>query len=125
LHLLHQRLHLILVCALNLARLANRQVQRKLDSAMDAGAQPAAARRHVLRRHADAVLARVRGAESEAALRGAALRNDAVVVVKGFFDGDEDADVAGGLVGFGLVGPGFGVVVAWISSAYCEFTIYQ
>jgi hypothetical protein len=35
-----------------------------------------------------------------------------VVVVEGFFDGDEDADVVGGLVGFGLIGPGFGVIVA-------------
>jgi hypothetical protein len=58
------------------------------------------------------VLARVGGAEGEAALGRAALRDDTVVVVEGFYDGDEDADVVGGLEGFGLVGPGFGMVVA-------------
>jgi hypothetical protein len=43
------------------------------------------------------------------------LRDDAVVVVEGFFYGDEDADVGLGLVGLGCVVPGFGVVVTW----YC------
>ena len=44
-------------------------------------------------READFVLAAVGGAEGEAAARGAALRDDAVVVVEGFVDADEDTDV--------------------------------
>lgn len=113
LHLLHERLDLVLVGALDAARLANRHVERELDGAVDAAAEPAAARRHVLRCHADAVLAAVGGAEGEFALGGAALRDDAVVVVEGFFNGDEDANVAFGLVRFCEIVPGFGVVVAY------------
>lgn len=79
---------------------------------MHAAAQPARAG-HVLWCHADAVLAAVGGAEGEAALGGAALGNDAVVVVEGLLDCDEDAYVVLGLVRFGCVFPGFGVVVAW------------
>jgi len=47
------------------------------------------------------VLARVGGGEGEFAGAGAALRDDAVVVVEGFVDGDEDALVREGLVGGG------------------------
>ena len=61
------------------------------------------------------MLAAVGGAEGEAALGRAPLGDDAVVVVEGFFDCDEDADVLLGLVGFGCVVPGFGVVMAWVS----------
>jgi hypothetical protein len=106
------------VCTLSLsvlsvlARFANRHVEREFYGAVDARAQLAAAQGHVLRRHADAVLPGVSGAEGEAVLRGAALRDDAVVVVEGFFDGDEDADVSLADVGFGRVVLGFGVVVA-------------
>ena len=39
--------------------------------------------------------------------------DDAVVVVKGFLNRNENADVGLGLVGFGRVVPGFSVVVAW------------
>jgi hypothetical protein len=58
------------------------------------------------------MLAGVGGAEGEFPLLGTALRDNAVVVVEGFFDGDEDAHVGGSGEGFGGVGPGFGVVVA-------------
>lgn len=112
-HLLHQLVYLALIRALNFARLANRQIQRKLDGAVHAAAaQPAAARLHVLGRHTDPVLARVGGREGEAAATGAPLGDDAVVVVEGFLDGYKDADVGLGLVGFGVVVPDFGVVVA-------------
>jgi hypothetical protein len=59
------------------------------------------------------VLSAVGGAEGEAALGCASLRDDAVVVVERLFYGDEDADVGLGLVLLGCVVPGFGVVVAW------------
>jgi hypothetical protein len=39
------------------------------------------------------------------------LCDDAVVVIKGFLYGHEYADVGFGLVRFGVVVPGFGVVV--------------
>lgn len=42
-------------------------------------------------REAEPVLARVCGREGEAALGGAALRDDAVVVVEDLLDGYEDA----------------------------------
>lgn len=114
--LLHDVVNLALVRALDLARLSNRQVQRELDGAMDpivAQAPRSSARRHVLRRHAEPVLARVGGGEGEAAGIRAPLRDDPVVVVEGLFHRDQDADVGFGDVGFGRVVPDLGFVVAW------------
>ena len=112
--LLHQRLDLVLVRALDPAGLANRHVQCELDCAVHAGAQPAATTaRYILGCHADPMLAAVGSAESEAALGATSLGNNAVVVIECLFYGNEDADVGLGLVGFGCVVPCFGVVVAW------------
>ncbi len=52
------------------------------------------------------MVAGVSGAEGEAAGAGAALRNDAVVVVEGLVDGDGDAEV-----GVRAEGVGGGVVL--------------
>lgn len=113
LHFLYQGRDLVLVGAFNLARLANGHVEGELDGAVDVAAQPPAPALYVLRRDADAVLARVGGAEGEAARVCAALGYDAVVVVKGFLDRHKDTDVGFGLVGLGGRVEDFGVVVAW------------
>lgn len=112
LDLLHQRFDFVLVRALDTTRFANGQIEGKLDGAMDGATQPAASAGDVLGCDADAVLATVGGAEGKFALGGAALGDYTVVVVKGFLDADKDADVGFGLVCFGCVVPGFGVVVA-------------
>jgi hypothetical protein len=105
--------NLALIRALDFARLANRHVQRELDGAMHpAPGQPAPARLHVLGRDAEPVLAAVGSGEGEAAAGGTPLRDDAVVVVKGFFDGYEDARVRFRDVVFCVVVPDFGIVVA-------------
>ena len=64
-------------------------------------------------READLVVARVCCAEGEAASRGAALGDDAVVVVEDFFDGDEDFEVrvCGVAIYAGVVLLGF--VITW------------
>jgi hypothetical protein len=59
------------------------------------------------------VLAAVGSGEGEAAAGGAPLRDDAVVVVKGFLDGYEDARVGFRDVVFRVVVPDFGIVVTW------------
>ena len=60
------------------------------------------------------MLPAVGSAEGEFALRGAALGDDAVVVIEGLFDGDEDTRVAAFIrVGFDCVVPCLGVVVPW------------
>jgi hypothetical protein len=59
------------------------------------------------------VLARVGGAEGEFPLCVAPVRDDAVVVIEGFFHRYEDADVGFGEVGFCAVVPECGFVVAW------------
>lgn len=113
LDLLHNIINLALVRALNLARLANNHIQLKLDSSMHSTSpKPTSARGYILRCEAEPVLARVGGRECEAALARSTLGYDSVVVVKGLFDGDKDADVGFGLVGLGLVVPDLGVVVA-------------
>jgi hypothetical protein len=91
-HLLHNILDLALIRTLDLACLADREVQLELDAARRLSVrQPAAVGRGARRREAEPVLARVCGREGEAALGGAALRDDAVVVIKDLLDGYEDA----------------------------------
>jgi len=97
LDLLHQILHFTLIRALDGARLADRQVEVELDlPAGNTVAQPATSGPGVRRREADAVVAAVGGGECEAAFCGAALVDDAVVVVKGLVNGDLDADAGRG-----------------------------
>ena len=91
-HLLHNILDLALIRTLDLARLADREVQLELDAACRLSVrQPAAVGRGARGCEAEPVLARVCGREGEAALGGAALRDDAVVVVEDLLDGYEDA----------------------------------
>jgi hypothetical protein len=57
-HLLHNIINLALICALDLARLANRHVQVELDSAVYTSvAQPSSARLDILGCEAESVLA--------------------------------------------------------------------
>lgn len=75
--------HLALVGALDIARLADREVEGQLDAAVGVqGAEPALAAGARGRREADAVLASVGGAECEAAGGAATLRDHTVVIVK-------------------------------------------
>lgn len=113
LDLLHQRLDLLLVCALNLARLSNRHVQGKPDIASFTSAQPADSTGDILRGNADPVLSAVGSAKCKAALGSASLRNDAVVVVECLLDGDKDANIGLVVIVFGLIVPDLGVVMAW------------
>lgn len=89
---LHDILHLILVLRLDLARLANGNIQRHPDSALGTG-QPAASRGVRVGRETDAVLAGVRSGESKAAGVVLALGDDAVVVVEGLLDANEHLQV--------------------------------
>ena len=113
LDLLHQRLDLVLVRALDPASLSNCHVQGKLDGAVNTRVQPVAAAVDILRNDADPVLPAVGSAESETALGRSSLGDNAVVVVKCLFDSHEDADLGLGHEGLGRVVPGFGMVVAW------------
>lgn len=107
-------LNLVLVGTLNGAGLANGHVELELDVAGGLSAsQPALARGNVGRGEADAVVARVGGAEGEAALGSSALADDAVVVVESLVDADVDAHVGVGLVGAATVVPLLCFVVAW------------
>lgn len=116
LDLLRDVVDLALVRALDLARLANDQIQRELDGAVDpAAGKPSAARGNVLRGDAEPVLTAVGGAEGKFSSVGAALCDDAVVVVEGFLDGYEDAGVRRRDEGFGRIVPYFCVVVACMS----------
>lgn len=91
-HLLHRVLDLVLVRRLDLRAVADGHVQLELDPAhLRAGEEEARRRGDVGRREAQAVVAGVGGREDEFAGGGGALRDDAVVVVEGFVDGDEDA----------------------------------
>ena len=113
---LHDILNLALIRALDLAGVADRQIQRELDAAGRlAVGEVARAMRGVARGEADAVVAGVGGREGEAALGGALLRDDAVVVVEGLFDGDVDLHGLVLVVGSLVVVPAFGFVVAWYS----------
>lgn len=60
------------------------------------------------------MLAAVGRAEGELSGAGTALCDNAVVVVEGLLDGDEDAYVGLGDVTLRVVVPDFGVVVAYI-----------
>ena len=92
LHLLHHLAHLVLVRALDLARFADDHVELEADAAdLVAAEEVAGEGGDVGRGEAEAVVAGVGGGEGEFAGAGAALRDDAVVVVEGFVDGDEDA----------------------------------
>lgn len=87
-------MQLVLVRALNLARLANRKINLKLDiSGRLSSVQKALSGRDVRRREANAVIATVCGAECEATVCGATLRCHAVVIVKDLVDGNVDAHV--------------------------------
>ena len=97
-------LNLVLVGTLNGAGLANGHVELKLDVAGGLSAsQPALARGDVGRGEADAVVARVGGAEGEAALGSSALADDAVVVVKDLVNANVDLHVGIWAVGFRLI----------------------
>ena len=88
----HKILHRPLIRALDRARLPNSHIKLHLDRAhLNTTDHVAPGRVPVRRRKAQTVLAAVRGGEGEAALPGALLRDDAVVVVEDFFDGYEEA----------------------------------
>lgn len=91
-NLLHHILHLSLITAFNLGRVADGHVELEFDSAdLGAGEEEAGGGGHVCGREAEAVVAGVGGGEGELAGGGGALGDDAVVVVEGFVDGYEDA----------------------------------
>jgi len=78
-------LQLALVRALDLARLADRQVQGQLDAAVLVRCvQPRLSPAVAARRETDPVVAGLVSREREAAGRGTALRYDSVIVVKDF-----------------------------------------
>ena len=97
--LLHNIVNLPLVCALDLARLSDHEVQRELDGPMNprvAESPASASSGHILRRDTEPVLARVVCGEGKAAAVGTPLSDYPVVVVEGLFDGYEDGDVTFG-----------------------------
>ena len=94
-------LHLVLVLGLDLAGLANNEIQVELDGTLGIG-QPAASRGFGVGHEADAVLAGVGGREGEAAGVVLALGHDAVVIVEGLLDGDGHLQVVVDRVGVGL-----------------------
>jgi len=89
---LHDIRHLLLVLRLDLARLANGNVQRHLDGALGAR-QPAARSGVGFSGEADAVLASIGGREREATGVILALGDNAVVIVKSLLNGDEHLEV--------------------------------
>lgn len=109
--LLRQIINLALVRALNLARLANRQVQRELHAGMNTAAEPRTALLHILRNDAESVFSAVGSAEGEFARVGAALGDYAVIVIEYLFDGDEYADFGLRDVVLCVVVPDFDIVV--------------
>jgi len=117
--LLRQIIELGLVRALDLG-LADGQVQREFHARVDATAEPCAALLDILGHDAKPMLAAVGSAEGELASAGTALGDDAVVVVEGLLDGDEDADVGLGDVVLCGVVPDFGVVVACANWLRCS-----
>lgn len=100
-HTLHNILHLILILSLDLARLANGNVERDPDGALAVG-HPARSRDVGFGHEADTVLAGVCGGEGEAAGVVFALIDDAVVIVEGLVDGDLDLEVVVDRVGVGV-----------------------
>lgn len=97
---LHDILHLVLVLGLDLAGLANDEIQVELDGTLGAG-QPAAGGIGV-GREADAVLAGVGSGKGEAARVVLALGHDAVVIVEGLLDSDLHLQAVVDRVGVGL-----------------------
>lgn len=90
-HLLDNILDLILVRALDFGGVADGHVEFELDAAdLRAGEEEARCCGNVGGREAEAVVAGVGGGEDEFAAGRGALRDDAVVVVEGFVDGNED-----------------------------------
>lgn len=82
---LGQVVHLALVAALDLARLANGEVEVEPDAAIGiVRRQPALAAAAAGRGEADLVVARLGGVEGEAAVRIAPLRDHSVVIVEEF-----------------------------------------
>ena len=113
LDLLHDALDLALVGTLDVAALADDEVEAEFDAADGlAGAEPAVRGGAGRGRKADAVVAGVGGAEGEAAFGGAFGGDDAVVVVEDFVDGDGHAEVGGLGEAVGLGRILFGGVVA-------------
>jgi hypothetical protein len=108
-------LHLILILGLDLASLANGKVDSDLDGA-PGGAQPVGGSIS-LGCEADFVLAGVGGREVEAARVAVTLGHNAVVVVEGLFDGDEDMHVVVDRVSTGLRIENFG-----LKTTYCSLT---
>lgn len=106
-HTLDDILHLILILSLDLARLANGNVQVDPDGGLAAG-HPARGRDVGFGQEADTVLAGVCGREGEAAGVVFALVNDAVVIVEGLVDGDLDLEVVVDRVGVGVRVDDFG-----------------
>lgn len=96
---LHNILHLVLILGLDLARLANGNIQGNLDGTLGVG-QPAARGSVGLRGEADAVLAGIGSGEGEAASVVLALGDDAVIVVEGLVDSNEHLQV--GVNGVGV-----------------------
>lgn len=114
--LLYDGVDFALVLALDLARLADRHVHREFHSAQHVAgsAEPAmhTLGRGARRREAKTVQARVGSTEGEFGGRGrglCGLSDNAVVVVKGLFDGEVDVEIrrGGKLLGLDRVGFGF------------------
>lgn len=97
---LHDILHLVLVLGLDLAGLANDEVQTELDGTLGRG-QPAASGVGV-GREADAVLASVGSGKGKATGVVLALGHNAVVIVEGLLDGDLHLQAVVDRVGVGL-----------------------
>lgn len=94
LNLLYNIRNLALILTLDLTRLTNRQIQvQSYTTQRMARAQPTTCADIRIRLEADTMLAGVRSGESETAGVAAALRNDEVVIIEDFFDGDFDAEV--------------------------------
>lgn len=98
---LHDILNFVLVLCLDLARLANGNVQGELDGALSAG-HPAGGRDVGFGHKADTVLAGVGSREGKAAGVVFALVDDSVVIVEGLVDGDLDLQVVVGRVRVGV-----------------------
>ena len=112
LDLAHNVLDLAVIGALDGAGLANGHVELEPDVAGGlATGQPSLGRGDVGRGEADSVVTRIGSAEGEAALCGAALAHNAVVVVEDFVDTDVDAHVGRGLVRAAALIPLPGIVV--------------
>lgn len=101
LHTLNDILHLILILGLDLAGLANSEVEVQLDGAL-AVREPASGRGIGVGHEADLVLACIGSGEGEAAGVAVALADDAVVIVEGLVDCDLDLQGVVDVVGVGV-----------------------